>query len=367
MKKIFCFILVFIAITVLGIDAFAESYIVSEGESESKYDYTQFLPEQIKEILKENGEINVEDIKLSEVIKLIFNYAFAGLNKYSSVTTALLFVILVIAILNNINDNKGSLLILNLLSALIVSKLLIDVFLSLQGEISASLQSLKELLASLMPAFATVTLMGGGTLSAGISSVSFATIITFLETVLATVCTELISVTFIFMIIERISPVFENVSCVKHLKKWVTTIITFISTVMLTVISFQTVLSARADSLSMRSVKFAAANFIPIIGGAVGESLRTVSSGISYLKVSIGGASAFAVFFTVFPIIAEICILKILTTFLALSSSVCQANECKRLLEAFINIIDLMLVVIICGFVLSFLIIFLFTFISFGA
>lgn len=62
---------------------------------------------------------------------------------------------------------------------------------------------------------------------------------------------------------------------------------------------FKNILSATADGLAVRSMKFAASAFIPIVGGAVSEATSTVVSAISVLRSSFGafGAAALAVLF----------------------------------------------------------------------
>ena len=61
--------------------------------------------------------------------------------------------------------------------------------------------------------------------------------------------------------------------------------------VLLTVLSTQTVLACAADSVSSRAAKLVASNIIPIVGGSVGDTLRTLSSSVGYLKsiCGIGG------------------------------------------------------------------------------
>lgn len=58
----------------------------------------------------------------------------------------------------------------------------------------------------------------------------------------------------------------------------------FFMTVLTVIMSFQSTLAGANDSIALRSVKFAASNTIPIIGGLVSESMRTLSSGVTLMK-----------------------------------------------------------------------------------
>ena len=65
----------------------------------------------------------------------------------------------------------------------------------------------------------------------------------------------------------------------------------FLSIVMLiftTVISTQTLLASKADSLTAKTAKMVASQMIPLVGGTVGESLRTAGASIEYLRSNVG-------------------------------------------------------------------------------
>jgi stage III sporulation protein AE len=72
------------------------------------------------------------------------------------------------------------------------------------------------------------------------------------------------------------------------LKKKYTLMLSFFMMLLLAMLSSQTVLGASQDTLAMRSAKFAAGNMIPVVGGSVGETLKTVSGSVAFLKNTVG-------------------------------------------------------------------------------
>ncbi len=74
----------------------------------------------------------------------------------------------------------------------------------------------------------------------------------------------------------------------KGIKKIFTFLLGLMALIISAVMSGQTLLSAKADSVASRTAKFAAGTFIPVVGGTVGEALRTVSAGVEYLRSSVG-------------------------------------------------------------------------------
>ena len=74
----------------------------------------------------------------------------------------------------------------------------------------------------------------------------------------------------------------------KGIKKTFTFLLGLMALIISAVMSGQTLLSTKADSLTARTAKFAAGTFIPVVGGTVGEALRTVAAGVEYLRSSVG-------------------------------------------------------------------------------
>ena len=74
----------------------------------------------------------------------------------------------------------------------------------------------------------------------------------------------------------------------KSIKKTFTFLLGLMAVVLSAVMAGQTLLATKADSVTARTAKFAAGTFIPVVGGTVGEALRTVAAGIEYLRSSVG-------------------------------------------------------------------------------
>ena len=73
-------------------------------------------------------------------------------------------------------------------------------------------------------------------------------------------------------------------------KKWYTSFLGFLMFLLTTALSVQSVLVSKADTLSMRGVKYAVGNMLPVVGGAVSGTLGSVAAGVSLLR-GIAGVS----------------------------------------------------------------------------
>lgn len=75
---------------------------------------------------------------------------------------------------------------------------------------------------------------------------------------------------------------------VQMLRNAFTSLLIFFMTVISVILSFQTVVAHTSDSLAMRGVRYAVSHSVPIIGGLVSDSARTLATGFSLIKNSVG-------------------------------------------------------------------------------
>ena len=105
-------------------------------------------------------------------------------------------------------------------------------------------------------------------------------------------------------------------------------------TVLLAVLSSQTLLSSAADSVSARAAKLVASNVIPIVGGSVGDTLRTLSSSIGYLKSVCGIGGIVFIILLVLPTLVTLLLTRgVFILAVAVADLVGCENESKLLSE----------------------------------
>ena len=89
-------------------------------------------------------------------------------------------------------------------------------------------------------------------------------------------------------------------------KKHYATLLAFLMMLLLAMLATQSALSASADTLAMRGIRFATGNLIPIVGGSVSELLRTVSAGIQYLRTTLGISAILLLLFLLLPTLIQL-------------------------------------------------------------
>lgn len=120
------------------------------------------------------------------------------------------------------------------------------------------------------------------------------------------------------------------------------------------VFAFQTILAAGADSVAARTVKFTVSSAVPVIGGVVGDTVRTVAGGLGYLKDTVGLLGIFLLVLIVLPPLVQLLLYR---AALALAGAVAELLGCEkegRLLGDFGDA-NGMLLALLCGAMLCFL------------
>lgn len=133
----------------------------------------------------------------------------------------------------------------------------------------------------------------------------------------------------------------------------------FLGTVMLLLtftLSVQTTLSASADGVAMKSAKMLAGRAIPVVGGAVGDTLRTVAGSVVYLKSTVGAVGVAAVALVLLP---PLCTVVLYRLGLIAASACADLLGCSaegKLLESFVTVYGYLLAVMcICAVTTVFL------------
>ncbi len=169
------------------------------------------------------------------------------------------------------------------------------------GVLHASMQTLEvaeeffsrlgSLMGATIPIMGTVLAMGGNVSSATVGTATLYAMMAFVEHLCAETVLPVCAVMGATAICSGLSGGMLLEGFCGAVKKIYNFILGLIMTVFVFVLGSQTVLTASADTVAARSGKFLSSVMIPGVGGALGETVRTLAGGVSYIKsvVGIGG------------------------------------------------------------------------------
>lgn len=145
-----------------------------------------------------------------------------------------------------------------------------------------------DLTAGMIPVMGTLYAIGGNVGQAALNGEMLMIFMNVIQYIGATLTPPFCGICLAFALLDAFESRVKLAPLGALVKKWYTAGLGLTTFLIGTVLSLQSVLNARADTLAMRGVKYAVGSWIPVVGGAVSGTIGTVASVIGSLR-GIGG------------------------------------------------------------------------------
>ena len=327
MKRFLIFLLLFL---IFPVCAFAEG----DGEYNeylSDYDLSFFKDELSDEAYEFLSDLGVADFDFNSISSIGFEDALNVVkkimqNKLKSPLKSALYIltfILLSALFQSIKSESGEDLngIYSTCSALIISVILVT---QMSPAITLACSSIKlagSFIFAFVPVFCAIVAASGG-ISTSFSTNSMLIILSqVLSFISANTFMPLSNCFLAIGICSSLRSELNLGNLISTFKKWITTLISVISAMFVSILSIKTNVSARADMLGIRSVRFVINSVVPVIGGSISEGLLSIQNYSSLIKSSVGIVGIIAIALVFLPAIIEIALWRFV---LSLSSIVCD-------------------------------------------
>ncbi len=129
-------------------------------------------------------------------------------------------------------------------------------------------------------------------------------------------------------------------------------ILTFCMSIFAAFLTMRTIVSAAADSLTNRAVRFAVGSFVPVVGGALSDAYQTVVACVSLLKSGVGAAAIAAVFAIFVPVAVRCVLWQAVCTAGAALCGVFGVSRVSSLLSSLSSVVSVMFAVLLCTMVI---------------
>lgn len=345
--KIF-FLAVFVLLFLLSLSASAK-----EADSPEHYmdELREILPDLVKEQLPEDGEEeSVRELFGAEYLVSLLLSGFDE-NRETFLTELLklcgLVFISAAAMLfgRRIKNQSNSKLVESAVLVICATTL----FAMMQGSLDRAFAYLSDLLDfsnRLIPIVSGIYLSGGNAATASVSTAVLVASTSAIENVCVSALTPVVYICFGFVAVSALGGGVDTSGIAKTLRNGYITVVTLCGLIITSMLTFQSTIAAASDSLAARTVKFAVGNLVPIVGGSVGDSLRTVGASLSLIKSTVGVVSVFAIISITLPPIVSLLMSRFMIN---LSSGVAGLLGCareKKLLDDMRGIYDVICAVV---------------------
>lgn len=118
-------------------------------------------------------------------------------------------------------------------------------------------------------------------------------------------------------------------------------------------LGLQTTLAAGSDTLALRTVRFAAGSFLPVVGGSISEAMKTVAGSISYLRTLAGSGGILVLFLFFLPTFLTVLTTRIVFLLCGALAELLEAKSEGRVLSELASVYGFFLAVIAAVFTMA--------------
>ena len=299
----------------LGAASDAELYSADEFDVDSILDA---LPEEVREKLPEgdifSGESFVERFSAKYFFTLLkdtLNSLLSPALKTLSVTLGLILVASALSALKGVVHSSALVSLFEFVSGLCIMIVLYENAAVLVESVQVYLYRLTGVVGVMVPVMLSVGIAGGNAASSAVGANSMMLSLAFVETLASKVLFPVLQLCFGLSAASGIGGGLKLGGISKLIRGVLTWIIALIGAVISAVMTFQTSIAARADSLSMRAVKFAASNTVPVVGGIASDAVGAVASSLSLIKSTVGWVGVIIIAVMTLPIIFNVLLTRL--------------------------------------------------------
>lgn len=212
--------------------------------------------------------------------------------------------------------------------------------------VTLQMQSVNAFMMACIPVSATLLTLSGAARAGAVQTASLSFGISFVSFLLTHLIYPAARVLFAFAFLEG-SRVQGMSGLIGFFQKNAKRLCVLFFTVISATLSIKSALASATDSVAMRSVRFAAGNFIPVVGSLVGENSKVLSASFQLVKTECGAVMLFVILTLLLQPILTVVVQK---TFLSLASAIGEMlgeERCRRYFNAVSRVLDLFLALMI--------------------
>ncbi len=185
--------------------------------------------------------------------------------------------------------------------------------------------TLRTLMGGLMPLMSAMYVMGGNITRATVGNATLSVGLNVCGSVCAKVAPPLFGSCMAMTLPSMLESGVDLSKLSAFIKKTYTVILGLLTLLLTLCLSAQNLLASRADSLAMRSGRYAIGQMIPVVGGALSGSLDTLAASVGMLRGLAGGCGVILLFLTCLPVLLQMLALR---TLLDLGSGLAHLLGC---------------------------------------
>jgi len=336
MKKLLkcIFIIIFLVITQITVFSYDENEVFGKYQDELK----ENIPEEARKYLDDHLLDELESESAAYALDIGFwqrtlfkmiNELLSSVLKDFSLIFGIVILISLLSAMRNTISSAGIAKALSYISTLCLAAALYRIILVQWDKVDRMLDTLNIFMNSILPAVTAMYIAGGNVTAATVNSGAFLVVLNIMQNICRYLLYPMLSICFGLAFVSaitgndgvRLSGISELV------RKTFTGILGFMMTFLTFILSYQTVFAAGADNMAVKTIKYAIGNMIPMVGGAVSESVKVIMGGLSAIKNSFGTIAVIVVVIMVVPVFISLYMTRFC---LSVSGTAAEMTGCEK-------------------------------------
>lgn len=303
-------------------DEFSALYEAMPEEARAEFSDVFQSPTGIDELRK---EMNIASFlsRIREALDAVWPSAF-------SLLLRLFGLILCAGIFANLHtalDGRASGETVTLCTTLCIALAMAGTMNTLLSSVVQYMDGLTELTSSMSAVVCAVLAASGQITTATVSHTSLMLLFTLFQNIANIFLVPMVRISYCLGVVGAVGGPVKLERILQCTRKVLTTLLSFLAILILFVVGIQTALAKGADSLSVRTVKFALGNVIPLIGSALSEAITTVSGSLSLIRSVSGGFGILALSILLLPVLLQLLLFRLV---FGISKGVAEIVGCEQ-------------------------------------
>lgn len=349
-------LLIFCLLT-LSVSALEGDEVLAELPEEEWDGFRDAIPDEVKDRLPENsledsesfGEYVSQMSGGEYVIAVLTDILGVELGSAVRLFVALCGILMLSAVMNAVGGAESSALSAALRfcgSGALISAVIYTQYSHFEM-LESFFERLVMMVGGMLPVTAGIWAMGGNLSTAEVANSTFYVMLTVCQGLWAKTAIPVCGALTVLGFCDAMTDELSTGKIMNAIKKVYNFILTAVMTVLLSSLAAQSSIAASADTAAARAARLVSGTVIPVVGGSVGETFRTVAGGVSYLKNVFGIGGIVLIALLALPTVVSV----LLTRFVfLLSGGIADMLGCKseaRLLENLGEVYGCMLGVVV--------------------
>ncbi len=314
----FAFLLCFFTLSV----AAEEPSLVTDELKKEHAAFLESIPPEVAELLPESffsADLEAGDAAVREaggiraVLRVVGKLTGLAIGENLSLFAKICGLLLLAAVFRALANGKGGGVgkAYGFCTTLALAVLLLGLQRGKFSQLEAFFDTVRALCASILPMMGTLFAMGGNVRLAVVNHGVLSSFLAVLETLCAGTVLPIAGICLAFALLDAITGRTSLRGVAGVIKRTYTLSISFLMGIFCFVLGSQSALAKAGDTLALRTARFAAGSFLPLVGGSVSETLRTVAGSVTYLRSVAGTGAILVLFFAVLPVFLSVLFTRI--------------------------------------------------------